>query len=46
MHIASRVLATWTLDLSLATILEAATVAQMAAAARDRLPPPRTGHSR
>lgn len=42
MRIASQVLATWSLELSLAVILEAATVAQMAAAVRDRLAQPRT----
>ncbi|HUG36854.1 MAG TPA: non-ribosomal peptide synthetase, partial [Candidatus Limnocylindrales bacterium] len=46
MRIASQVLATWSLDLSLAVILEAATVSQMAAAMRDRLAQPRTGRSR
>jgi hypothetical protein len=46
MRTASRVLATWSLDLSPAVILEAATVTQMAAAVRDRLAQPRTGRSR
>jgi acyl carrier protein len=46
MRIAAQVLATWSLELSLAVILEAATVAQMAAALRDRLAQPRTGGPR
>ena len=46
MRIASQVVATWSLDLSLAVILEAATVSHMAAAVRDRLAQPRTGRAR
>jgi acyl carrier protein len=46
MRIGSQVRDRWSLDLSLAVILEAATVAQMAAAVRDRLARTRIGRSR